>query len=355
MEGKTLTEYEWRRKKTHVRYQPKWVGPQCIYPRGRWRKRVYSKRFNGRMLLAAWGVSLAVLLLSGGSEADDERSGAGAQKTEAIQTKDAYRLTLPSDWQMEKCVIPARELLSGKLMVVDAEHPLPQNMTAPNTFSIAAYQGSSLAAVSQQIKTGKETLESLEKLFDQLEKENVEGLCISAGITTKVEQQSLRVSMCRELMKQNAPSVSCETAFQNTEDPGTGSLLLPYTIVICLKDPQSGASADQPLNDTPQGRRLLDLAWRYGFVPEGEEHPGRFRYVGKVHATAMTYLNIGLRAYLEQMHAAGTLVINEGGRPAYAVVCAPYEGGDAVFELPECESYEGSIDNLGSALVGCVL
>jgi len=352
-----VTEHEWRRRKKQVVRQPEWVGAQCVYSKAGWKRWKYSRRLQKCLLLAACCISSSFFLRIPLSDPIKEPVDITAWSARVIQAgkKGAFQLTIPEDMQLKPRIFTRQELIAGKMLMIDADHGLPYDLPPPNTFGIASYGNHSVFARSPKMKTGLETLEALEKLFGQLAAENIDGLCVYAGITTEEEQQDTRVAVTRTLMKQHIPAVSCATALQMTEKPGTGSRLLPYAVDIRWVDKQSGSAADQPMYATEEGKRFLDLAWRYGFVPEGQDQPFRFRYVGKVHATAMTYLNLGFNAYLSWLHEQGVIVINEGGRPAYLIVCRLYEGGDAIFELPECRSCEASIDNLGYALVACVL
>ena len=357
MKKNMLTECEWRNRKYHIRRQPEWVGAQCVYPKSKFRKLKHNRRFQRGLLAAVCFVSFSLCLCSTWRPFEKEPKEIDVWSVQAIQTakEGTAGTAIPADMQLKPCVFSRQALLDGKMMIIDAQHPLPEEMLTPNTFNIATYGRRLILTSSVRIKTGKETLFALEQLFEQLRAENIEDLYVWAGSTTKEEQQSSRIELLRKLMRENLPAVSFEKALQNTEEPGTGALLLPYAIEIGLFEPSGKLACDQPLHETEQGKRFLDLAWRFGFVPEGEEHPMRFRYVGKAHATAITYLNLSFKAYLRLMHERGRIVINEGGNPAYLIVCVPYDGGDAVFDLPECRHYEAGIDNLGYVLVACTL
>ena len=81
----------------------------------------------------------------------------------------------------------------------------------------------------------------------------------------------------------------------------------------------------------------------------------RFRYVGKAHATAMTYLDLRLEEYLEWLHQKGVLAVQEDGGLKYLILCKPLTGTHIAFDVPAGASVEASFDNDGYAVVACTL
>ena len=77
--------------------------------------------------------------------------------------------------------------------------------------------------------------------------------------------------------------------------------------------------------------------------------------MGKAHAAAMTYLDLDLCDYLDWLHQKGQLVICDGDRPVYLILCVPLSGDYAAFDLPVNSTFEVSLDNTGYALAACTL
>ena len=114
--------------------------------------------------------------------------------------------------------------------------------------------------------------------------------------------------------------------------------------------------ANRPLEETPRGRLLLQLAWRYGFVTVSTSRNGvRIRYVGEAHAAAMTCLGLNFAEYLAFLHQHRQVMIRPTGEGGYWIVCRPVQGNYVEFSLPEGAEWEVSLDNLGYAAAACTL
>ena len=130
---------------------------------------------------------------------------------------------------------------------------------------------------------------------------------------------------------------------------GIGARLLEYAVEIRLR-----SAPDMPLENSRQGQALLQQAWRHGFVRTNpQSRPFRFRYVGKAHATAMTYLDVNFGEYLNWMHQKGSLAVSTEGELRYLILCQPVTDDHASFSLPVDARCEVSLDNTGYALAAC--
>jgi len=111
-----------------------------------------------------------------------------------------------------------------------------------------------------------------------------------------------------------------------------------------------------PLKETEQGRKLLSLAWRCGFVRSGSEGENsfRFRYVGRAHAIAMTYLDVGLDEYIDILHEKRNITVRTRAA-TYHIQCVPAPDGYAQFRIPAGAAVEVSADNTGWAVAACTL
>ena len=251
------------------------------------------------------------------------------------------------------------ELLSGSLMLLDDAHSLPADAPAPNTMSAALYGKGMVPVRSLQVKSGLKTLEALIDLFRDLHARGVNGLAVWDGTVSPAEQRARLIAHAHSLLQ----SQTVESAVRNTyavlDAPGTGELLQEYGVELRFRAGTADTPLDIPLESTREGQLLLQTAWRYGFIRPQPDAGGResfrFRWVGKAHAAAMTYLELSLKDYLSWLHEKGVLTIMEAGTPKYVIVCEPFAGSRTAFSLPEGAVYEASLDNMGYAVVAATL
>lgn len=347
MQREWMTEYEWRTRKRQ-KQRPDWWGAQCVYSTGM--KRVVHSRKTQREILAA---ALAIALLlpvvipvrTAQIFADYQHM---EQHAFSARSVNAITYQLPQEWNYQQRIFSRTQLMRGKMLVISQQYPLPKDLPPPNTASIALRGKAMIPVKSLQIRSGYETIEALRILFEKLRAEGVDGLFVQQGTVSGAQQTERVISHMRLLMQTYPPEQAAAFVWQKEEIPGTGSLLLEHTVEIVTND-------GQWLENSQQGQKLLQLCWRYGFVRESKEKPFRFRYVGRAHATAMTYLDLDMQEYLEWMHQKGTLVVSAGGRPQYLILCQPMQGDYVAFDLPAEAAYEVSMDNTGYALAACTL
>ena len=241
--------------------------------------------------------------------------------------------------------------MRGKLLLLDEAHPLPAGTPSPNTLSIARYGNGMVPVNDLTIKSGKETIRALTRLFAALRGSGTDGLWISRGTLTPLEQRERRLSRFRVLAASHSLQEAAERACQETDTPGCGELLQEYTV-----DVTAPPDAERPLEETPRGRMLMQTAWRYGFVVVSRSRDGaRLRYVGEAHAAAMTCLGLDFAEYLDFLHRHRQVLIRPTGEVGYWIVCQPMQGKYTEFSLPESTAQEVSLDNLGYAVAACTL
>lgn len=349
MQREWLTEYEWRTQT--VRRQgcrPGWWGAQCVYPTGL-RRIVHSRSVHRWMIAAA---CVAAVLLPMVTPRNDQSVFEEYQNTEAIAFEarkvNAISYLRPQEMTYQQQVFPRSQLIRGRMLRISPENALPSDLPPPNTASIALKGNGMVPVRSLQVRSGYETIEALQKLFEKLRSEGVNGLYVQQGTISVNQQKEMLVHEMRMLMKQMPPSKAAAQSRQDADVPGTGALLQEYAVEI-------GSADGKPLENSLQGQKLLQLCWRYGFVQESKERPFRFRYVGKAYATAMTYLDLDFENYLNWMHQKGVLTVYAGGKPQYLILCQPMQGDYAAFDLPVGVAYEVSMDNTGYALAACTL
>lgn len=347
MQRGLMTEYEWRQAIQCVtKARPDWWGAQCIYPR---KKRKWRCSRSFRLSLVIISLIAAVLLQLHFSPQPQEvfADYVPAAVTPVEPRKvSAISYQLPLGMVYHKQAFPREQLLRGSMLLIDQEHPLPDELLPPNTVSIAQYSAGMVPVRSLKIRSGYKIIDALEKLFDKVRSAGAKSLSVYRGTISSAQQQQALVQKTREYMQMYPPEEAIQRSVALYEWPGTSSLLLENTVEI-------GTFDGSALEATKDGQALLQLCWREGFVRESAHMPFRFRYVGKAHATAMTYLDLNLPEYLQWLHQKGILTVSAGGKLQYLILCQPIHNGYATFDLPECEQIELSMDNTGYALAAC--
>lgn len=332
------TEREWRRGGAglHPAGRISW-GPQCV-----WQTERRQKLQNRRRLLAAvilGGLLLCILMafsLTGRREKPSFPMAAvpaGSTAT-AVRSVPGISFAIPAGLTLRRQTFIASELYRGRLLLLDEGHPLPLEASAVHLENIATF-GKGMVPVSDlSLQSGRVTIEALTGLFQAL-RENGAG--------------------CFAVCRGTVPA-SGRTA---AEAAGLHELLQEYTVELRMICPGSQQPDQRPLEETAQGRQLLRLAWRNGFIrtrPGGRGEAGfLFRYVGVAHATAMTYLDVDLPTYLQLLHEKKTMTVHgEGGR-VFLIQCAPVTGSLAAFSLPADSACDVSMDNTGYAVAVCTI
>ena len=347
MQQRLMTEAEWRQKTMSKRRPDGW-GAQCYQPFAR-KKRII-RRIGRSMLIPAAMLLSALMPLLFPMEQREQFADYSLSANPAMTARrvSAIHYQLPVELDCQQQTFTRQQLLGGKMMLISDQYPMPQDLLPANTASIAQRGNGMVPVRALSIRTGYETIDALHQLFEALKERNVQGLYVSQGMISLAQQRANLTRYTRTLMKDNTIQNAVQTVLQTLDHPGTGSLLQEYAVEI-------HSSADLPLEAHSQGQTLLQLCWRFGFVRESDHHPNRFRYVGKAHAAAMTYLDLDFENYLSWMHQKGVLVIMSGGHPQYVILCKPMQGDYASFDLPADAAYEVSMDNTGYALAACIL
>ena len=351
-----MTEYEWRMSTAGPkRKRSSLWGAQCMLP-SRSRRVFHDRFFQHFLLLCSLTAAILLPVMIG------ERPGnqiyefeESPQQRMDVRKVEEISYELPMGLNSSRQFFDRGDMLHGKMLLMDRMHTLPSDIPPPNTAAIAKQGNGMIPVRSLSVKSGWETIEALSELFGQLRQSGAEGLYVWEGIVTSHQQRIMLLDSVRERMRVCSPEKAVEEARNIHDLPGNGEMLLEYTVEIRQLDSATRMPSDMLLDETKQGQRLLQLAWRYGFIRSSAEHPYRFRYVGKAHAKAMTYLGLDLKEYLEWMHQKEQLVIYHDGKPQYLILCTPMREDYCAFDLPEECSYEISMDNTGYALAACVL
>lgn len=353
-----ITEREWRRRAARAsRPRPRCWGAQYLLKRER---AFYDDRaFHALMLLTALLLALAMPCLAPVARPAEEYPVAKAPAGSALKVRavsDVGYYSLPEGLQSRPVLYTREQLLRGRLMLLDSEHPLPYSAPAPNTLSVAA-QGRGMVPVRDLgVKSGKQTIDALARLFGYARGRGIGGLSVWRGTLSPAEQQELRLALMREYALQMSLDEAAARALEDTDAPLCSEAQQEYAVEIRLVIGADGTPDERPLGATGQGRFLLQNAWRFGFVrSDPKARHFRFRYVGEAHSTAMTYLDLDLKSYIALLHERRMLTISKDGAPRYIILCAPISGTHIEFSVPDNARCEASLDNTGWAVVACTL
>lgn len=347
-----LTEYEWRKQSSRrFRRKPAYCGAQCVLKEKNGRKLMGDRSFHVFLLLLSLScaVMLPVLVPRKPTERFSNISGVSEAGIQQPRKISAVSYQLPTQLDYAQHTYTRTQLLGGRMLLVDQEHPLPKEVPPPNTMSIAVYGRGRVPVRDLQLKSGRETIEALAQMFEALNAQRSNGLSVWDATHSAAEQRQRIEKHARLLMQTVSPEAAVNRTLQEMDWPNSGELQQEYTVEIRPVDPQN----------IGVWQTLMQTAWRYGFVrtdPEGEGRLAyRFRWVGKAHATAMTYLDLSLKEYLLWLHEKGSIAIEDQGKLRYLILCQPMNGTHTAFQLPIGAEYEASLDNMGYAVVACTL
>lgn len=354
-----MTEREWRKKcGAASKARPDWWGAQYVIPRPAPKKLAQDRAFHLFLLLLSGIIALLLPVFAppGGQDAFPEAEVQAAQEKAAPRALSAVRYELPRQLTYQEHTYTRSELARGGLLLLDDLHPLPREAPPPNTFRVVTYGNGMVPVAKLDIKSGRETIDALQELFAALRAQGISGLAVWEGTVSAAQQRAGQVSRMRALMREAAPEQARAQMLAELVWPASAELLQEYTVELRFRG-EGTLPDNRPLESTRQGQTLLQLAWRYGFVRSNTEGKGAycFRYVGRAHAAAMTYLDLSLEGYLEWLHRQGVLTIAVGGQPKYIIQCQPMQGTHVAFSLPVGAETEASLDNLGYAVTACTL
>jgi D-alanyl-D-alanine carboxypeptidase len=275
-----------------------------------------------------------------------------------IVLPDSIQKGMPAGLSLMEVVPADADLWSGKMLLIDESHPVPQRAAPPNTLSIAAEGEGQIAVRTPQPNTDLEVIKALKKMFSMARSNKVNSWLVWEGSRSYGQQLELQL----ERLKQHAQTMKLMEAAEKTAEevpaPGFSEHQLPYVVDLRLAEGWNAKPEDAPLSASADGKLLLNSAWQYGFIyrygrkiaPPYEDEAFHFRYVGIVHSTIMHALHVDFPRYLAFLREEGTITYYEDGVPRYTVLCKPVEDGLS-FSIPEGCLWEGSMDNAGYAVI----
>lgn len=351
------TEREWRKNGGPRAGVPVCWGAACLsLPR---KQTIHTnKQLHACMLVCAMAVALLLPLcyLPGGEKLVFPLAvmPASASAME-VRRVSGLSFSAPADVPMHTQTFTREQLYRGRLLLLDAAHPLPGEAPDPATVPIATYGKGVVPVRALTLRSGQETVKALTELFSQLRSHGVTGFVVWRATEPAAPVQVQHDAM-KAMVRENSLEAAAGAVHTRYAQTGRESLQQAFSVELRMPLPGSALPDERPLEETPEGRTLLMLAWRHGFVRAGTEGNAAFcfRYVGKAHATAITYLDVSLEEYLAVLHEKRVLTIREHAA-VYYIQCSPASGEYMAFSVPEGAACEASMDNTGYALVACTL
>ena len=268
---------------------------------------------------------------------------------------------LPAGAETVTMTYTEARLWSGKLLLIDREHPIPAEAPAPNTYGILRYSTGRLTCRDVTAVTGEETLKALDELFSFARRAKINLFTIFAATRSEEGQRRCQIDRFTELAGTMALTDALAQALKEIPDAGCSEHQQGWFVGIRICDAWNRPPRDEPLAASEEGRWLLDNCWRFGFIHRyegtcadaGEKY--HFRYVGKAHAAMVHALDVSFEDYLLLLRAQGALtLLHEDGTPFVTVLCAETPRTLTV-EMPlHTRTDDVSMDNTGWAAASYV-
>lgn len=263
---------------------------------------------------------------------------------------------LPEGAHTGEITFSAQRLRSGRLMLVDRQHPLPEDAAPPSTFNLLARSHGTVACRDLQAVLGEDAISALEALFAAARQNHINLFTVFRASLSAAQQKELQIQRFCQL----ANALPLEDAFRQAlleiSPAGASEHQTAWAVDIRICDGWNQLPRSEPLSASPEGQWLLDNCWRYGFIhryPESDPSPDpscgayHFRYVGLAHASMMRALDLTLEDYLSLLHSQETLTLWEDDKPVCSVLCRTVEDTLAVQAPMAAQLEDVSLDNLG--------
>lgn len=259
-------------------------------------------------------------------------------------------------------VIQESRLQSGRMLLMDEAHPVPEEFVPPASYNILQRAKGRVACRDAQAVLAGDAIEALDELFRNARYARYNNMVVFASSRSEEQQRIALIDRMSDLSRSMSFEDALAQAKAEIELPGCSEHQLPWCVDIRICSAWNALPDETPLSASEAGRWLISHAWEYGFIqryPEAETESHRawhFRYVGKAHAAMVHALGASFEEYLLLMREYGVLtLLNDAGQPAVTVICQQARIGDTRFTLPLHGTVEDvSLDNCGWALVSCL-
>lgn len=329
-----------------------------------------ARRFSRAVLLVpALALVAAVWLLLPRAAAPDAQTFAMPAQTapprQAFTLPDSVRKGFPEGYALGQLAVPETRLREGRMLLIDEGHPLPEGYTPADTLNILNASGGRATCRDLSAVLGEDALGALSAMLTAARQEKHMGLVVFAGSRSPEQQRILLTDTLAALSRDMSLDEALSAARSAVASPGYSEHQTAWAVDIRVCPQWNGAPLAESMEESEDGRWLMENCWRYGFIrryPGADPRDGscrayHLRYVGCAHASLMHALGLSLEDYLSLMHNQRTLTLYDeaSGAPLCSAVCAEAEARQTLFILPEDASVEDlSLDNLGFAVVSCV-
>ena len=328
-----------------------------------------ARRFPRAVLLVpALALIAAVWLLPRAAAPDAQTFAMPAQTApprQAFTLPDSVRKGFPEGYALGQLAMPETRLREGRMLLIDDSHPLPEGYTPADTLNILSASGGRATCRDLSAVLGEDALNALSAMLTAARQEKHMGLVVFAGSRSPEQQRILLTDTLAALSRDMSLDEALSAARSAVASPGCSEHQTAWAVDIRVCPQWNGAPLAESMEESEDGRWLIENCWRYGFIrryPEADPRDGscrayHLRYVGCAHASLMHALGLSLEDYLSLLHNQRTLTLYDeaSGAPLCSAVCVEAEARQTLFTLPEDASVEDlSLDNLGFAVVSCV-
>lgn len=271
---------------------------------------------------------------------------------------ESIRKGLPDGWKLTTVTPTEESLWSGKLLLVDENHPIPDSAPPPNTLSIAALGEGKVAVRSMQPSAHEEVIAALKDMFTMGKSNGITSWLVWEGSRSDGQQLELQMERLRQYAHVMPLVDAAARTAREVPAPKQSEHQLAYAVDIRIADGWNAVPDAAPLDASYAGKLLLDNAWQYGFIhrygsktaPPYEDEAYHFRFVGLAHSTLIKVLDVDFEQYLNILQSEGTITYYENGHPRYSVITKRIDEGKSFF-IPAGCTWEASMDNTGFAVV----
>lgn len=264
-------------------------------------------------------------------------------------------------------------LLEGGLMLVNHWHYLPSDFSEENIKSVREWTNSRVPIRDNNIELFRPAAEAIDTMVVEAKILGMENFIVQNAFRTMADQQGLFDKQVGDIQAKNSKisvDQAIEQAKKSVNYPGTSEYQTGFAFEMKLYNREDAKITGTKFQDSDQGKWFNENCWKYGVIfrfptagyptEDTEDKSYKtgnasklniYRYVGTAHSTAMKILNMCLEEYIEYLIATPHIAIFDNGKIKYEIYRQPYEGGDAMVQVPlAATSYVSSIDNMGGVV-----